>query len=279
MYEDVHQVANFTEIELNKEIIQQKMKEKLARQQGKDPDKLNNFGGQIRLKKRYSGQAKIQVAISILMQIVLLTNLCIEVFKKKIEPSGTYLPLRLVLMIFMVFLFSSEETSITKTRYLIHCGKIGKFLRFTNYMRTLLSNITFGAAMWQVFSAAEDDTSVVQEIMDFAALLIVIQLDEFLMATPGQQHCKKFYGDKFLQHTFTIDEKAKLLEQINFHSCQTWGEWFASLFMKFVMLVFSYLIFGLILLINLNLVDHAKLYFNRGLKDAYDFLGEDGDSS
>ena len=39
--------------------------------------------------------------------------------------------------------------------------------------------------MWQLFSASENDTDVVQEIMDFAALLIVISLDEFLMATPG----------------------------------------------------------------------------------------------
>lgn len=164
MYEDVHQVANFTEIELNKEI---------EAQNKKNPNSPSQ-GGSIRLKKRYSGQAKIQVAISILMQIVLLTNLCIEVFQKKIEPSEAFLPLRLVLMVFMIFLFSSEDTSITKTRYLIHCNKIGKFLRFTNYMRTLLSNITFGAAMWQVFSASENDTDVVQEIMDFAALLIVI---------------------------------------------------------------------------------------------------------
>lgn len=84
------------------------------------------------------------------------------------------MPLRLVLLAFMIFLFSSEETSITKTRYLIHSKKIGKFLRFANYMRSILSNVTFGAAMWQVFSSAEGDTDVVQEIMDFAALLIVI---------------------------------------------------------------------------------------------------------
>ena len=198
------------------------------------------------------------------MRIVLLTNLCIEVFQKKIEPSEAFLPLRLVLMVFMIFLFSSEDTSITKTRYLIHCEKIGKFLRFTNYMRTLLSNITFGAAMWQVFSASENDTDVVQEIMDFAALLIVISLDEFLMATPGQQHCKKFYGDDFLAFEFSTQEKEKLLMEINEHKCKTWGEWFSAIFMKTVMFVFTYVIFFMILLINLKLVDHARLYVERG---------------
>ena len=45
MYEDVHQVANFTEIELNKEI---------ALQNKKDQSGFNQ-GGSIRLKKRYSG--------------------------------------------------------------------------------------------------------------------------------------------------------------------------------------------------------------------------------
>ena len=230
----------------------------------------------MRLKKRYSGQAKIQVAISILMQMVLLTNLCIEVFQKKLEPSEAFLPLRLVLMAFMIFLFSSEETSITKTRYLIHCNKIGKFLRFANYMRTLLSNITFGAAMWQVFSASENDTDVVQEIMDFAALLIVISLDEFLMATPGQQYCRKFYGDDFLSFEFTTKEKEILLEQINFHSCKTWGEKFSAWFMQLIQFIFTYVIFGLILLINLKLLAHVNLMFEKGIEDI--FSEADGDS-
>lgn len=48
--------------------------------------------------------------------------------------------------------------------------------------------------------------------------------------------------------------------------------------MKFVMLIFTYVIFGMILLINLNLMDHAKMVFNKGVNDAFDFVSEDGDT-
>jgi hypothetical protein len=42
--------------------------------------------------------------------------------------------------------------------------------------------------------------------MDFAALLIVIELDDFLMCYPGQLYAKKHFGDDFLQHEFSDGE-------------------------------------------------------------------------
>jgi hypothetical protein len=47
--------------------------------------------------------------------------------------------------------------------------------------------------MWQIFSTDVSETSVVSEIMDFAALLIVIELDDFLMCYPGQIYARKYF--------------------------------------------------------------------------------------
>lgn len=76
-------------------------------------------------------------------------------------------------------------------------------LKLANFVRYLLANVTFGIAMWQVFSTPNDDATVVGEIMDFAALLIVIELDDYLMSTPSQQFCKEHFGDEFLTYEFS----------------------------------------------------------------------------
>jgi hypothetical protein len=47
--------------------------------------------------------------------------------------------------------------------------------------------------------------------------------------------------------------------------------------MKTVMFVFTYIIFFMILLINLKLVDHVRLFVSRGYNDALDYVREDGD--
>ena len=42
--------------------------------------------------------------------------------------------------------------------------------------------------------------------MNFAALLIVIELDDFLMASPTQMQCKQFFGDDYLSYEFSREE-------------------------------------------------------------------------
>jgi len=169
MYEDIHQVANYCQIKYDQN-------EKKAAGEGQSKELL----------KKFMNRAKLMVFVAITMQIVLLYNLATEVLVKKIEPSGRFLFLRLVLMSFMIYIFNSEQTSITKTRYFIMVDKLHWDLKLANFMRYLLANLTFGIAMWQVFSTPDGEADVVGEIMDFAALLIVIELDDYLMSTPSQ---------------------------------------------------------------------------------------------
>ena len=70
----------------------------------------------------------------------------------------------------MIYIFNSEQTSITKTRYFIMVDKLHWDLKLANFLRYLLVNLTFGIAMWQVFSTPDGEADVVGEIMDFAAL-------------------------------------------------------------------------------------------------------------
>ena len=148
----------------------------------------------------------MMVFLAITMQSVLLYNLATEVLVKKIQPSNDYLFLRLVLMSFMIYIFNSEQTSITKTRYFILVEKLHWDLKMANFFRYLLANLTFGIAMWQVFSTPNDDATVVGEIMDFAALLIVIELDDYLMSTPSMQYSSQHFGDDFLKYEFSDKE-------------------------------------------------------------------------
>lgn len=48
--------------------------------------------------------------------------------------------------------------------------------------------------------------------MDFAALLIVIELDEFLMCYPGQVYARKHFEGKFLLHEFENPEVQTLIK-------------------------------------------------------------------
>ena len=48
--------------------------------------------------------------------------------------------------------------------------------------------------------------------MDFAALLIVIELDEFLVCYPDLVYAKKHFGDKFLTHNFKNQEVQTLIK-------------------------------------------------------------------
>ena len=64
--------------------------------------------------------------------------------------------------------------------------------------------MTLGTALWQVFSGdpdgtGDDEINVVSEIMNFAALLIVIEIDDFLMGSPGQQWCAKFFSMRAIE--------------------------------------------------------------------------------
>ena len=168
MYGDVHQVANFCEIEYNKDL-----------KKNKTP---------CLAKSRYLRMARFQVVLSITVQAILLLFLTGEVFKKELKPSGRFMTLRLVLVCFMFFLAQAESQSILKTKFLVQAQKIGSFGRFANILRQIMAYITLGTALWQVFSGdpSDPEVNVVSEIMNFAALLIVIEIDDFLMASPGQ---------------------------------------------------------------------------------------------
>ena len=91
--------------------------------------KGGNNSNKYHLLKRYSGKAKLAVLTSIFMQLILLINLAIEVFPKEIKASGIgTFGLRLVLCVFMKFLFDQEQNSITMTQYYTYTKKIGPFL-------------------------------------------------------------------------------------------------------------------------------------------------------
>jgi len=46
-----------------------------------------------------------------------------------------------------------------------------------------MCDICFGVVIFQIFSTEPEESTVVGEIMDFSALLVMIQLDDFLMNT------------------------------------------------------------------------------------------------
>jgi len=53
--------------------------------------------------------------------------------------------------------------------------------------------------------------------MDFSALLVLIQLDDFLMNTASQQYTQAYFGDKFLVDEFDKPELEVLINEVNFH--------------------------------------------------------------
>lgn len=144
--------------------------------------------------------------MALIMQIVMIWNLGKEVFEKEITPSGSFMTLRFVLVVFLAYLFDAEQSSIRKTKLFVLAKKVGAFMQLTNILREGLSYCLLGTALWQIFSINPDEAEVVDEIMNFAALLIVIELDDFLMASPNQMWCKQYYGDKYLDATFDRKE-------------------------------------------------------------------------
>ena len=110
MFEDVHQVANYLELK----------------------KKANPND---RLTKEYAFMSKRIVLMSLIIQLVLVINLAYEVFQKIVTPSGQILFLRMVLIVFMIFLFNSEQTSIEKTNQLIVLNKVGWFITIANFFR------------------------------------------------------------------------------------------------------------------------------------------------
>jgi len=110
MFEDVHQVANYLELKVKEE--------------------PNN-----KLIADYAFMSLRVVLISIVIQMILVSNLAWEVFQKDIQPSNEFFPLRMVLLVFMIFLFNSEQTSIEKSNQLSVLGRTGYKLAFTNFLR------------------------------------------------------------------------------------------------------------------------------------------------
>jgi hypothetical protein len=171
----------------------------------------------------------------------------------------------------MVYLFDAEATSIRKTRQLANAGKVGCVLKYCNLLREILALLTMGTALWQIFSAnpypdpskeqGEDEElpTVVDEIMNFAALLIVIELDDFLMASPGEQQCKQFYGDDFLAFEFTRAEIQNLAykglpikhDKDVLEDKLSCCEKFTNVIEWLIALVFKFAIFFIIIIVNL----------------------------
>jgi hypothetical protein len=164
--EDVHQVANYCEIEYFKDFNDKKIK--------------------CDAKWRFMWKARVNVLVSLAVQFILLWYLIPEVFSQELTPSGRFISLRLVLVWFMFYLSQAEQMSIQKTKFLVQAECVGDFMRFTNFLRQVMAYMTLGTALWQVFSGKTEETSAVDEIMNFAALLIVLEIDDFLMSSPSQ---------------------------------------------------------------------------------------------
>ena len=241
--EDIHQYANYCQI-MYKE----------------DPTDVG--------RKKFYIDSMTKVVLSLMMQIILLYYLGFEVFQKELTPSGKFMTLRIILVMFMVYLFDAEATSIGKTKLFVNSKKVSGFTKYMNILRETLAYATIGTAMWQVFSAnpyetnEDDATSVVDEIMNFAALLIVIELDDFLMAGPGQLQCKQFYGDKYLTHTFTHYEIQGLAykglpikrwanDSEDVESKLTCCEKFTNFVEWVIAVIFKFAVFFIILIVNL----------------------------
>jgi len=56
--------------------------------------------------------------------------------------------LRFVLVIFMIYLFDAEKTSINKTKLVASAGHVGGVLKNCNILREALAYLTIGIAMW-----------------------------------------------------------------------------------------------------------------------------------
>ena len=93
--------------------------------------------------------------------------------------------------------------------------------------------------------------------MDFSALLVLIQLDDFLMNTATQQFTKSYYEKHggFLNYEFDYNEISMIIEQLNDQSKKSYCDLFWDAFELIIRFIFSYVIFGAIVLINLHYMD------------------------
>lgn len=120
-----------------------------------------------------------------------------------------------------------------------------------------MADVCFGVVIWQIFSTDPEESTVVGEIMDFSALLVLIQLDDFLMNTATQQFTKSYYEKNggFLNYEFNYEEISMIIEQINDQSGKSCCELFWDAFERVIRFIFSYVIFGAIVLINLHYME------------------------
>jgi len=86
--------------------------------------------------------------------------------------------------------------------------------------------------------------------MDFAALLIVIELDDFLMCYPGQIYARKHFGDDFLQHEFTDREVQTLIKIKNLGKNPSYCIGFSKLIEKFTKYAVKYGVFLIVIMVN-----------------------------
>jgi hypothetical protein len=147
-------------------------------------------------------------------------------------------------------------------------------MRFTNIMRQIMAYMTLGTALWQVFSGdpdgeGDDEINVVSEIMNFAALLIVIEIDDFLMASPGQQWCAKFYSMRasddepdFLQFSFTKKDLRFLQNNEHLKRKRTCCEMITDIFESMMAYIFKIGVFIAIILVNLMILERFSITEN-----------------
>lgn len=148
--------------------------------------------------------------------------------------------------------------------------KVGSFMRYGNLLREALSYCLLGTALWQIFSIDPENTEVVDEIMNFAALLIVIELDDFLMASPTQMRCKQFYGDDYLTYNFSREEIQTIAYKglpIKQHSLDaedtgqklTCGEKVQFFLESLISFVFKFMVVLIIILVNVQIIEQFSI--------------------
>lgn len=80
--------------------------------------------------------------------MIMMKYMVPEVFAKEIKPSGSFMTLRFVLVVFLSYLFDYEQSSIRKTKLFVMAKKVGSFMKFTNLLREALSYCVLGTALW-----------------------------------------------------------------------------------------------------------------------------------
>ena len=126
--------------------------------------------------------------------------------------------------------------------------------------------------------------------MNFAALLIVIELDDFLMASPTQMQCKQFFGDDYLSYEFSREEiqtiayKGLPIKQFASDTDDpdqklTCGEKTMFILEYLISFVFKFMVVLIIVLVNIQIIEKFSVEANvtRNLKKV--FKEDDGSSN